>query len=921
MRCSGWGKRFRYGHLIAVAISLLAMLPSAVHATGSTPPVRVLLSTQDALIIDFTPQHGEASALVAVPWYGDPSLEILGREEEVAPLAHEEGEQEWPTRAVVLEPLGYWRQVRLARLQAVPAYRGEDGRMRLVRRVRVRLRFPPPPATSRTTGLSPTTDDLLRRAVLNPHIPTSWLRPRRLAEPTPVPDNPPAHRPGALRLIVTVPGIQVVGRDDLLQAGWDVDAIDPARIHLWLNGVEVPMWVTGQADGRLDPGDELRFYAPPFRSPYARAQVWWLTLEETPGLRWKARPTQPPTEPVVEQVWAVQRTEFDRLYDSSLTDAHGEHWFWYDLRYLDFPPYPALDFPFWVDAPATPGQATVTLSLYAYKGEQHDMAFALNGTEAGELHGNWTGRRDVTFSLPGNALREGQNTLTIRGTDAGAHEDGVYVDGISVRYRRRLWAPAGVLTFQGEVGDHTYVVDGLPTGNAAVLDVTHPLDPVLIYDVWRYEEQGDGQRRIRFRVEAATTPTYHVQVRPTWQHPLVQPDTPSDWHNPDRGADVVVIAPGEWHDLLGPWVEWRASQGHQVALVALQDVYDEFSYGQVDPEAIRRFLRHAYASWPDPAPLYVLLVGDGSYDFKDNLGFHPDNVLPPYLARVDPWLGETASDLKFVEVSGQDDIPDLFVGRWPVGNREELAAVIQKTLFYGRDMPAAEWQRHIAFVTDNYRDARGRPDAGGDFPSLAEETASGQLHMPFVADRLYYAPWPDDRKGQGYISDAEEMRTSVHLLWNRGAGIINWVGHASYEQWGEEKFLHARDLAWMQNRARLPFLFSVTCFTGYFHHPEYPSLDEALLTKPDGGTIASWSPTGLAVAYGHQYLQEGFYRALVGGERRIGPLTLLAHLHLLAQSPAYGFLPQTYLILGDPLLSLRLGPIDHIGFIPTLQKD
>lgn len=921
MRYSGQGRQFQYLRLLAVVVFFFAMFPRAAHAAPTVPAVRVLHATEDVLLIDFTPRYGEATALIAVPWYGDPSLEIVGKQEDLTSLTREEGPEEWPTRAVVLESLGYWREVRLARIAAVPVYRGEDGRVHQVRHVRVRLRFPHPAAISEMPTLSLPAYDFLRRAVLNPRIPTSWLRPRQLAASSPAPDNPPAHRDRALRLIVTVPGIQVVGRDDLLQAGWDVDTINPVNIHLWLNGMEVPMWVTGQADGRLDPGDELRFYAPLFRSPYTHAQVWWLTLEETPGLRWKARPTQPPAEPAMEQVWAVQRTEFDRLYDSALTDAHGEHWFWYDLRYLDFPPYPALDFPFWVDAPASPGQATVTLSLYAYKGEQHDMAFALNGTEAGELHGNWTGRRDVTFSLPGNALREGQNTLTIRGTDAGAHEDGVYVDSISVRYLRRLRAPSGVLTFQGEIGDHTYVVEDLPDDSVAVLDVTSPLAPTLIYDLRRYEERRDGQRRIRFRVEATTPPTYHVQARSTWQRPLVQADTSSDWHNPNQGADVIVIAPRQWHDLLRPWVEWRTAQGHRVALVDLQDVYDEFSYGQVDPEAIRLFLQHAYAFWPDPAPLYVLLVGDGSYDFKDNLGFHPDNVLPPYLAWVDPWLGETASDLKFVEVSGGDDIPDMFVGRWPVGNREELAAVIQKTLFYGRDMPTAEWQRHIVFVTDNYRDAHGRPDAGGDFPSLAEETASGQLHMPFIADRLYYTPWPDDRKGQGYISDVEEMRTSVRLLWNRGAGIINWIGHASYEQWGEEKFLHARDLVWMQNGTRLPFLFSVTCFTGYFHHPEYPSLDEALLTKPDGGTIASWSPTGLAVAYGHQYLQEGFYRALVGGERRIGPLTLLAHLHLLAQAPTYSFLPQTYLILGDPLLSLHLGPVDHIGFIPTLHKD
>jgi len=922
MRQLGVSSRLR---LIVSCLLALGFLfgspPMLARADAGRPQARVLAANAQVLDVEIalagedTPQ----GFLVALPWYGLPRVEIVESDERVvAGRALNDEADTYPTDIVDLQPLGYLRDLRLGRLRVAPLYRSSDGRWHRVTRVRVRLRFPTSSEGEATSPLPDSIRRLLARALLNPQYPRQWQRPRRLAEPVPPPDNPPAHKRGALRVIVTRPGIQVISREDLAKAGWNVDTIDPRQIHLWLNGQEIALWITGQQDGRLDPGDELRFYAPPFRSPYAKEQIWWLTVEETPGLRWGAVPTGKPISPAIETAWTVQDTEFERVYDSTVKDIHNGHWFWYDLRFLDFPPFPVLDFPFWVEAPSDTSQAIVTLSLYAYKGEQHDLAFALNALPAGELHDTWTGRRDVRFSLPTSSLRDGMNTLTIRGTDAGAHPDGVYVDRISVRYLRRLVATNGVLTFAGEEGDHTYLVEGLPPGYAAVLDVTDPQRPVLIYGTWQYEDGPPAAHRLRFRATGRAGVMYHVQSLITWQHPRVEADSPSDWHNPAQGADVIIISPARWHDLLRPWVEWRQQQGYTVALVDLQDVYDEFSYGQVDPEAIRRFLRHAYATWPDPAPQYVLLVGDGSYDFKDNLGFHPENVLPPYLAEVDPWLGETASDLKYVEVSGNDDIPDMFIGRWPVGNRDELRVVVEKTLFYERNMSPAEWQRHIAFVADNYRDAHGRPDQGGNFPAMAEQTASGQLHRPFISDRLYYAPWSEDQYGPGYIASAEEMRTSVHLLWNRGAGIINWVGHASYEQWGEEKFLHARELADIQNGDRLPFLFSITCFTGYFHHPEYPSLDEALLTKPDGGTVASWSPTGLAVAYGHQYLQEGFYDALIGGERQLGPLTLAGHLRLLAEARPYSFLPQTFLLLGDPVLSLRLGPVNSLQFIPDI---
>jgi len=54
----------------------------------------------------------------------------------------------------------------------------------------------------------------------------------------------------------------------------------------------------------------------------------------------------------------------------------------------------------------------------------------------------------------------------------------------------------------------------------------------------------------------------------------------------------------------------------------------------------------------------------------------------------------------------------------------------------------------------------------------------------------------------------------------------------------------------------------MTCFTGFFHHPEYPTLDESLLRLAGGGAVATWSPSGLGVDAGHDYLLEGFYRAV-----------------------------------------------------------
>ena len=65
-------------------------------------------------------------------------------------------------------------------------------------------------------------------------------------------------------------------------------------------------------------------------------------------------------------------------------------------------------------------------------------------------------------------------------------------------------------------------------------------------------------------------------------------------------------------------VALRQSQGLRTAVVDVEDIFDEFGYGLVTPQAIKDFITYAYENWQSPAPQYVLLVGDTTYDYKDN---------------------------------------------------------------------------------------------------------------------------------------------------------------------------------------------------------------------------------------------------------------------------------------------------------------
>ena len=116
-------------------------------------------------------------------------------------------------------------------------------------------------------------------------------------------------------------------------------------------------------------------------------------------------------------------------------------------------------------------------------------------------------------------------------------------------------------------------------------------------------------------------------------------------------AHIVYIAPAQFISALQPLVALRQTQGYTVKVVDVQDIFDAWSYGMADPKAIRNFLRFAGGHW-NPAPLGVVLVGDGTSDPRDYLGYHGGNFIPPYMAPVDPWIGLVPCENCFAQLDG-----------------------------------------------------------------------------------------------------------------------------------------------------------------------------------------------------------------------------------------------------------------------------
>src|SRR5207237_9284996 len=62
---------------------------------------------------------------------------------------------------------------------------------------------------------------------------------------------------------------------------------------------------------------------------------------------------------------------------------------------------------------------------------------------------------------------------------------------------------------------------------------------------------------------------------------------PSNLHSAQSGAEVVMLAAPQVSDQVRPLAELRRSEGRSVAIVNVDDVYDEFNFGERTHYAIR----------------------------------------------------------------------------------------------------------------------------------------------------------------------------------------------------------------------------------------------------------------------------------------------------------------------------------------------
>jgi hypothetical protein len=816
----------------------------------------------------------------------------------------------YPGMPVEIGHTGYLRDQAVAQVQFYPVqYNPVTGEVRFYRRILARITWgiSLSAAAAEERRASPAYENVLRNTILNYDA---------LQRP-PVIDQAPSIEPAdivattitpTLKMGVTEDGLYQLNPSDLTGAGFDLSGVALSTIRMKNKGAEIPIYVHDEDSNNAFNGDDyILFYGTAINDMYTTRNVYWLEAGGDPGQRIATRPGTPSGGTVPEHFPVTRHMEEDTYYWQFMLGGEGQdHWFWEDK----FTEPGSRDYSLTLNnISTTASTATVRVRLKGYTTvdsvyPDHHTRIYLNGVQIDDQQ--WDGQIIYDHQVTANHsdLYEGSNTITVESVDTAAVVDQLFVNWIELDYWDTYVAENDELLFGApSAGTFQFEVTGFSSDDVDVFDVTDPANVAIITNA---NPLTDG---IQFKDTAQLETRYLALTTARRKSPAsIELDQPSSWQSTDNGADYIIITHEDFYDSTIPLADHRSASGLRVVTAKVEDIYDEFNDGIFNPQAIRDFLTYAYKEWVDPAPTYVLLVGDAAYDYKDNLGTGMVNYVPSQI--IEDSFGQTVSDNWFVLVDGTDIRPDMFIGRLTAQTASQAEDMVDKTLYYEQNPPGDSWNKKVLLVADDGSWGDGYTDA---FEITSDQLAD-RLPFDYTANKVYVRYYPPG-----------DPTTDITDYINGGSILVSYAGHGHVAGWGSwsngSTFNGWPDVVSLSNTHKLPVVTMANCLNGYFVETSL-SMAEWFLRLQDKGAVAVWAPTGQGYPSGHQLLMESFYEAIFQDDLyALGAATTAAKI----QNSLWSDLVETFVLFGDPATPLGIptnsqGPGTSV-YLPIVIKN
>ncbi|MFZ1731421.1 MAG: C25 family cysteine peptidase [Bacteroidota bacterium] len=728
-----------------------------------------------------------------------------------------------------------------------------------------------------------------------------------------------------VKFFVRQDGLYKITADWLRDAGKNPAQIDPARVQLYRKGVPVPMYASGMDDGRFDDGDYFVFNGtrnydeggyrhlaasiddpyPQYLSIYTDSTAYWLNFSLDGATRAEVRPPVTPL-PADTLTWTYETmhiesdpSSFLLPHTTDLVRAQMPDWTsedtWcmgimtlepgsapmtYKPRFQVSDVYPGADARFWFklvswfgDRQALPNHS---VSMRLNDGTlldsvifNHDEQALLYGTESAS-----------------DLLIGADNILGITSWNISTASSSLRVDWLEIEYPRLLAVNGPSHIFRVDSvfspGLKTLKLQGVQTSNPFVLRVR------------------DGSSALIPAAAASGSAPYTVYLADSFQPGDVlyvwnADSIPVAVKGESRTltplnieeANHLIVTARVFHSASSEYANFiESSYGVSTRVVDVEDIYDIYSYGMFQPEAIKLLVFDAYYNWNTDSLKFLFLIGDANYNYKAS---YTPNIVPSY--------GNPVSDTWFVAFDSLSSVPQLQVGRLPAREERWVSQYLDRHRNYREQLPTLWNKSTIHFSGGNLS---GGEAELGRYKSVNDRLITDIDLQPEFSARVahfYKTLEPQTDFGPMQLQD-------VRARISEGGVFICYVGHSGTQTW-DNSISQADQLSNSEGRASLVTDFG--CSTGRYAEPDYSSFSEIFVTGDQSHAIAYVGNSAAGFDFTATVLPGLFYGALIT-ERSgsIGEAHMKTRLRLGTWNPVNRISIQTNLLIGDPIVALDL---------------
>lgn len=693
------------------------------------------------------------------------------------------------------------------------------------------------------------------------------------------------------KINVAQTGLYRITYNDLLDAGFPVQTVDPRKIQLYFRGEEQAIEVSGQLDARFDPSDHIVFYgqrndgtldkllyvdaaAQPHDhyNLFSDTSAYFLTwrLDNTNGKRvssfFENNINNLPAEPfyfqknlqLVTVNYSAGRTypEGSDGFAQITEFDFGEGWTGARIginQNGDFLVKNLID----LHTSGTNPQLEVLLAGRNNRPHKVEI-FAGNSLTSlrslGEVQFNYYNNYKFTASLEWTDIASnGDLHVRVRAKGFG---DGI-PDFVSVSYVQltvpRQWKIAKDTSHVTELSQNMLGKSFVQISNTlsafSIYDITDPYQLVKI----GFNHSGNTTTAMVNHTNVTRKLLIHNNkyLSATVKKVGFTSINPALYNYLIISHKDLMKPTTSYSDPIKAYADYRASAiggGYKPIVVEVDQLFDQFSYGEKSPIAIRRFCQYMLR---DGQPQYLFLIGKGmdiTYNYyRQNPATYPHvNLIPP--------AGYPASDINFTAgLQGSTYEPAIATGRFTAKTPENVEAYLNKVKEMELVPYNALWRKELINLSGGLTaiELNLFNNYIKDFKSIADNDYLGG-NTTLVSKKSNYSTELIN------ISDALNTGKALVTFFGHSAGSVTDldIGYVSNEGFG------------YNNKGKYPVFLINGCNAGQIFSTEYTMGEDWMLT-PNKGAIGFLASVSLGYAGYLKRYSDYFYSTAFADEAYI----------------------------------------------------